>query len=96
MTYTCSLELKLCCNESYKVVLHYKRHWYDMYKSCILKFIYSDYDLNDFMEEKNMDDIVKLIKGKLKEIDYNNIKRQKIDLKIDSFNNKFNKIKVKM
>lgn len=96
MNYTCSLELKLWYDNQYMVTLYYKRHWYNIYNNCILKLLCDNYELNKFIGDSNMENIIKLIKDKLKEVDNDYNEMCEINLKIEKFNDKFNKIKVKL
>lgn len=96
MTYICKLELKEGHVAKYAITLCYKKHWYNKYNKCYLKLLCNNKELNEFIEGYDMDSIIKLIKDKLIVVVNDYEYDKDIKIRIDGFNDKFNKIKVKL
>ena len=94
MTYTCRLELRYGYVAKYALYVYYKIHWYNLEKSNCLQLIHSDEELDNFLEEFNMENIIEKIKFVLK--DNKNNKEIKIKMKMNNFNKKYKNIKIEI
>ena len=92
MTYTCRLELRYGHVAKYALYVYYKIHWYNLENSNCLQLIRSDEELDNFLEEFNMENIIEKIKFALKD----NKDNKEIKIKMNNFNKKYKNIKIEI
>ena len=78
----------------YSLDVHYKKHWYNLEKSKCLQLFCNDKELDNFLEDLSMKNIIEMIKSELQNNKTEN--GEDIKIKMNNFNKKYKNIKIEI